>query len=138
MLADLMLKSIHRPHHRVVCSQLRAAREAAGWTQVQFAKRLKTTQAWVSSVETGLTRLDLVQVWEWCRAANASLSDLVDAINAGFAALPAARRAPAQRKAKATAKRTGNPPATEAVPGDPVAAPQAKRSPRSKRSPKPD
>ncbi len=138
MLADLMLKSIHRPHHRVVCAQLRAAREAAGWTQVRFAKRLKTTQAWVSSVETGLTRLDLVQVWEWCRACNASLPDLVDAINAGFAALPAARRAPAQRKTKATTKGTGNPPTTEAVAGDAVAVPQAKRSPRSKRSPKPE
>lgn len=138
MLADLMLKSIHRPHHRVVCAQLRAAREAAGWTQVQFAKRLKTTQAWVSSVETGLTRLDLVQVWEWCRACNASLSDLVDAINAGFAALPAARRAPTQRKAKATTKGKGNQPTAEAVPEDAVAAPQAKRSPRSKRSPKPE
>ena len=101
-----MLKSIHRPHHRLVCAQLRAAREAAGWTQVQFAKRLKTTQAWVSSVETGITRLDLVQVWEWCRACNASLPELVKNIDAAFATLPASRRVAVKSKVKKTAKST--------------------------------
>ena len=129
MLADLMLKSIHRPHHRVVVAQLRAVREAAGWTQVQFAKRLKTTQAWVSSVETGLTRLDLVQVWEWCRACNASLGDLIKAIDAGFAALPASRRAPAKPKAKPASKADAAPAGDE--------PPTVKRPPRAKRAAKP-
>lgn len=89
---DLMQKSIHRPQHRLVCAQLRAAREAAGLTQVAFAKRLKTTQAWISSVETGITRLDLVQLWDWCKACRVALPDFVAAVSEGFAKLPAARK----------------------------------------------
>lgn len=95
---DLMQKSIHRPHHRVVCAQLRAARESAGFTQVAFAKQLKTTQAWVSSVETGITRLDLVQIWEWCKACKLALPDFVAAVSEGFAKLPPARKTEARAK----------------------------------------
>jgi transcriptional regulator with XRE-family HTH domain len=94
-----MQKSIHRPQHKLVCAQLRAARESAGLTQVAFAKRVKTTQAWVSSVETGITRLDLVQLWDWCKACRVSLPDFVAAVSEGFAKLPVSRKAaPRARK----------------------------------------
>lgn len=101
-----MLKSIHRPHHKLVCAQLRAVREGADLTQVQLAKKLKTTQAWVSAVEVGSTRLDLVQLWEWCRACDHSLEDLVAAVQKAFAALPAdKKRARTSAKAPAKSKR---------------------------------
>lgn len=87
-----MKKSIHRPHHKIVCAQLRAAREAAGLTQSQLAKLLKVTQAWVSSVEVGITRLDTVQVWEWCRASGTTLIEVTDVIETGFSALQSERR----------------------------------------------
>lgn len=81
-----MQKSIHRPQHKIVCAELRAVREAAGLTQTRLAKRFKNTQAWVSSVEVGITRLDTVQVWEWCRACGATLSAVSAAMEDGFVA----------------------------------------------------
>lgn len=100
---DLMQKSIHRPQHKLVCAQLRATREAAGLTQVAFAKRLKTTQAWVSSVETGITRLDLVQLWDWCKACRVALPDFVAAVSEGFAKLPVARKTASRAKKRPVA-----------------------------------
>jgi len=61
-------------------------REAAGLTQTRLAKRFKNTQAWVSSVEVGITRLDTVQVWEWCRACGATLAEVAAAMENGFVA----------------------------------------------------
>lgn len=71
-------------------------------TQVAFAKRLKTTQAWVSSVETGITRLDLVQLWDWCKACRVALPDFVAAVSEGFAKLPAARKTAKRPKTRAS------------------------------------
>lgn len=82
-----MLKSIHRPHHKVVCAHLRAIREAAGLTQSQLAKQFQNTQAWVSSVEVGITRLDTVQVWEWCKACGTTLTAFSSAVEDELATL---------------------------------------------------
>jgi transcriptional regulator with XRE-family HTH domain len=87
-----MQKSIHRPHHKIVCAELRAVREAAGLTQVELAGRFKNTQAWVSSVEVGITRLDTVQVWEWCQACGTTLSAFVAATEKGFSTLAPERK----------------------------------------------
>lgn len=101
-----MQKSIHRPHHQRVYARLREAREQAELTQVQMAVRLKTTQAWVSSVETGLTRLDLVQVWEWCRACGTTLTAFAAQVEADFEVLPPESPKKSDRVAKSTKRKS--------------------------------
>ena len=98
-----MQKSIHRPHHKIVCAELRAVREAAGLTQVELAGRFKNTQAWVSSVEVGITRLDTVQVWEWCQACGTTLTAFVAATEKGFSTL-----APERKRGRVTAVKRKN------------------------------
>lgn len=83
-----MQKSIHRPHHKVVCAHLRQAREEANFTQADLAHRFGSTQAWVSSVEVGITRLDLVQVWEWCHACGIAFASFCSAVETELRALP--------------------------------------------------
>lgn len=87
-----MKKSIHRPQHKVVCAALRDARIAADLTQAQLAEAFGATQAWVSSVEVGITRLDTVQVWEWCRACGITLVAFATAVQGELEKLPAEKR----------------------------------------------
>ena len=72
-----MEKSIFTREYRVFTQTLRAARERAGLTQIELAERLKITQSFLSKVERGERRLDMVQVRSWCRALGMTLPDFV-------------------------------------------------------------
>lgn len=56
---------------------LRELREAAGITQVELAEKLGESQSYVSKVERGERRLDLVQLRCFCRAIGVALGDFV-------------------------------------------------------------
>lgn len=71
-----MPKSIHRPEYRAVVGCLVAVRKEAGLTQVELAARLRHTQGWVSAVERGDSRLDLLQVHDWCRVCGRTMEEL--------------------------------------------------------------
>jgi transcriptional regulator with XRE-family HTH domain len=72
-----MEKSIFTREYRVFTQALRAARNRAGLTQIQLAKKLGITQSYLSKVERGERRLDLVQVRTWCQALGMSLAQFV-------------------------------------------------------------
>lgn len=57
---------------------LREARENAGFTQVQLATKLKVPQSFISKVESGERRIDLVELQSVCKALKISLSDFVN------------------------------------------------------------
>src|SRR5690242_16046972 len=58
---DRMEKTIYSREYAVVLRLLREAREKTGMTQVELAKKLKLTQSFVSKIERGDRRLDVVQ-----------------------------------------------------------------------------
>ena len=72
-----MDKSIHTDEYTVLVDLLKEARDAAGLTQVQLAKKLKQSQSFVSKMEVGERRLDLVQLRTVCRALGTTLPELV-------------------------------------------------------------
>ena len=72
-----MEKSIFTREHKVFTEALRAAREKAGLTQVELSEKLGITQSYLSKVERGERRLDLVQVRTWCRAFGITLPAFV-------------------------------------------------------------
>jgi transcriptional regulator with XRE-family HTH domain len=72
-----MEKSIHTPEYRTLLRLLREARERAGVTQVELAERLEQTQSFVSKVEQGDRRLDLVQLRTILAELGVSLPDFV-------------------------------------------------------------
>jgi transcriptional regulator with XRE-family HTH domain len=72
-----MEKSIYTREYKVLLRLLRETRESAGVTQVELAQRLAQTQSYVSKIEMGDRRLDLVQLRTILAALDTSLGDFV-------------------------------------------------------------
>jgi transcriptional regulator with XRE-family HTH domain len=75
-----MEKSVFTPEYRALLSLLREAREAAGISQTALAERLGQSQSFVSKVEIGERRLDLIQVRTICRTLGTTLPAFVAAL----------------------------------------------------------
>jgi transcriptional regulator with XRE-family HTH domain len=57
-----MDKSIHSKEYKIVLERMRKARLEAGLTQVQVAKKLGHHQSYVSKIESGERRIDVVEL----------------------------------------------------------------------------
>lgn len=60
--------SVHSHQYKIFQQQLRLAREQRGISQNELARRLRTTQGYVSKCESGDLRLDIAQVRVFCEA----------------------------------------------------------------------
>lgn len=63
-----MARSTHHRHYQSMLGLLRDLRERAGMTQVELGKRLGNTQTFVSKMERGERRVDIVEFAEICDA----------------------------------------------------------------------
>lgn len=72
-----MEKSVYRDENLVFLKLLKQCRIEAGLTQGDFAKALDRPQSFVSDVERGLRRLDLIQLRDLCLALGIGLPDFV-------------------------------------------------------------
>jgi transcriptional regulator with XRE-family HTH domain len=72
-----MDKSIHTDEYETLVDLLKEAREAAELTQEELAAKLKQSQSFVSKMETGDRRLDLVQLRTVCAVLGITLTDFV-------------------------------------------------------------
>lgn len=72
-----MEKSVYRDENLVFLKLLKQCRVEAGMTQDDFAKALDRPQSFVSDVERGLRRLDLIQLRDICQVLGISLSSFV-------------------------------------------------------------
>jgi len=62
-----MKRSIHTKEYAVFVERLRTARREAGLTQVEVAKKLKRPQSYVSNVESGQQRVDVVELQKFAK-----------------------------------------------------------------------
>ena len=74
-----MEKSTFTREYDILRNLIREYREAAGLTQVELAERIGETQSYVSKVERGERRLDLVQLRVFCEAMSSSLPEFISA-----------------------------------------------------------
>lgn len=72
-----MHKSLYTRGNKTFLLLLTELRTASGMTQKELARRLKEEQSWISKVERGVRRLDLVELTLWCRALGVPLSNFV-------------------------------------------------------------
>ena len=72
-----MEKSQHTAKYRRVVAELRAARERAGLTQQDVAAKLGLYASFVSKVEAGERRLDVVELAVFCKAYKVDLVDFL-------------------------------------------------------------
>jgi transcriptional regulator with XRE-family HTH domain len=72
-----MDKSIHTDEYELLVVLLKEARASAGLTQVQLANKLQQSQSFVSKMEVGERRLDMVQLRTVCAALGTTLPAFV-------------------------------------------------------------
>lgn len=72
-----MEKSIYTQEYSLFLEQLRNAREERGLSQTEVAQRLGQTQSFVSKVERGERRLDIVELRAVCSAIGVEFSVFV-------------------------------------------------------------
>jgi transcriptional regulator with XRE-family HTH domain len=73
-----MPKTIYRPEHAALLDLLKKHRKAAGLTQVECSKALGRPQSFMSDVENGTRRLDIVQLRDLCKVLRVSLPKLIE------------------------------------------------------------
>ena len=61
------MRSIHTAAHRRLVARLREARKAIGLTQAEVAARLRRPQSFVSALESGERRIDVIELSEMAR-----------------------------------------------------------------------
>ena len=91
-----MPKPIHRAEYEVVRALIRELRVGAGVKQAELSEALGKPQPYVSAIETGHRRVDLVEIRDICNALGVALPDFVDSFERSI-------RSPAK---KARPKRT--------------------------------
>lgn len=74
-----MSKTLYRTENLELAALLRQVREDAGIVQTTLAERMDRNQTFVSNVELGIRRLDLVELRDYCASLNISLKDLIEA-----------------------------------------------------------
>ena len=72
-----MPKSIHRPEYAALCALLREKRLEAGLQQTEVSARLKRRQPFVSDVERGVRRLDLIELQDLAEVHDVDLVALI-------------------------------------------------------------
>jgi transcriptional regulator with XRE-family HTH domain len=70
-------KSIHKTEYQMLLELLVEIRNKAGLKQAELAALLQRSQSYVSNVERGGRRLDLLQLREYCQACDQDLVSFV-------------------------------------------------------------
>ncbi len=62
-----MKNGIYSSGHKFLAQQLKKAREASGFDQKEVAELLGKTQSYVSKIEAGQRRIDVIQLQEFAK-----------------------------------------------------------------------
>jgi transcriptional regulator with XRE-family HTH domain len=72
-----MSKTIYRHEYDVLLTLIKKHRKESGLTQVACSTALGRPQSFMSDVETGSRRLDVVQLRDLCKVLGIELTDLI-------------------------------------------------------------
>ncbi len=75
-----MRKSTHTAPYRRLLAALKKARQDAGLNQVQVAARLGRHQSFVSKIESGERRLDVIELAQLCRVYRKDLLQFIKSL----------------------------------------------------------
>ena len=73
-----MQKSQHTTKYKKLTAALRAAREAAGLTQAQVAQKLRLYASFVSKLESGERRIDVIELARFCELYGVTLVEFLE------------------------------------------------------------
>ncbi|WP_422416983.1 helix-turn-helix domain-containing protein [Pseudomonas sp. GZD-222] len=72
-----MPKAIYRPEHDMFLAILKARRIDSGMTQADCSQALGRPQSFMSDVERGVRRLDIIQIHDLCKILGCKLIDVI-------------------------------------------------------------
>ncbi|MCF3191788.1 helix-turn-helix domain-containing protein [Pseudomonas bubulae] len=72
-----MPKAIYRPEYDIFLAILKARRIDSGMTQADCSHALGRPQSFMSDVERGVRRLDIIQIRDLCEVLGCALIDLI-------------------------------------------------------------
>lgn len=73
-----VLKTLYSQQNLLLLTRLRQARQDAGLTQRQLAAKLEASQDEISKCETGVRRLDVVELKLWVEALGLRLPEFLE------------------------------------------------------------
>lgn len=99
-----MYKSIHSHQYATLQTLLRETRRAAGLTQAELAQRLEWNQADISKVESGVRRLDVIELRTWLAALGQEMPSFITLLEHSLG-LPAKQLSAVARQGKSPRRR---------------------------------
>lgn len=76
-----MPAAIQDPRHQEVAALLANLRKERGWLQQELAAKLRRTQTFVSKYESGLRRLDVLELLDILKVLDADPHNFIDQIS---------------------------------------------------------
>ena len=89
-----MPNSFHSEQYKIFIALLRETREALKVSQATLASKLEQPQTFVSKCETGIRRLDVVELHAWLQALNVDFSTFLSTLTKQWEAHAARTRHP--------------------------------------------
>jgi transcriptional regulator with XRE-family HTH domain len=78
------LKYIHSTDQKRLCELIRRVREEKGISQQMLAAKLDVPQSFISKIETGERRIDVLELRCLCKAIKIPLKDFVELLEEGL------------------------------------------------------
>ena len=75
-------KSIYSPDYERIVALLREVRERAGLSQAELAARLQRPRTFVTKIELGERRIDLLEWLDFCRACDTTPAEFLSGLEA--------------------------------------------------------
>ena len=73
-----MKKGIYSKAHKKIVEKLKQARKEAGLDQQEVARQLGKTQSYVSKLESGQRKLDILQIKELAEIYHKKITDFIE------------------------------------------------------------
>jgi transcriptional regulator with XRE-family HTH domain len=70
-------KTLNKREHRILLEQIYRLRMASGMRQNDLAKKLNVPQSFISKIENGERRLDIIELREICNCLDTNLLEFV-------------------------------------------------------------
>lgn len=87
-----MPKTIHRPEYEILRRMIRGAREDAGEAQATLTEQLGRSQSFLSDIERGVRRIDVIELRDLCRILKLDFLTFMGRFEAELSRLPSASR----------------------------------------------